>query len=142
MLREQSRLVRVATPELQRGGLNVKSAFNAGAPSVSGVEPSYQDIRTLDLEQGRQLNWEDERQVHRVAILGDDIFKQLFGGRDGIGQPITINGVGYTVVGRSATRIRTATTAVRTTTRCSCRSRRWPRTSRCRTRRRLTPCRT
>jgi putative ABC transport system permease protein len=100
VLREQSRLVRVATPELQRGGLSVKSAFNAGAPSVSGVEPSYQDIRTLDLEQGRQLNWEDERQVHRVAILGDDIFKQLFGGRDGIGQPISINGVGYTVVGK------------------------------------------
>ena len=31
-LREQSRLVRVATPEIQRGGLEVKSAFNAGAP--------------------------------------------------------------------------------------------------------------
>src|SRR3954453_264755 len=27
ILREQSRLVRVATPELQRGGLTVKSAF-------------------------------------------------------------------------------------------------------------------
>ena len=100
VLRVQSRPVRVATPELQPGGVQVKSAFNAGAPSVSGVEPSYQDIRTLDLEQGRQLNWEDERQVHRVAILGDDIFKQLFGGRDGVGQPITINGVGYTVVGK------------------------------------------
>jgi putative ABC transport system permease protein len=100
VLREQSRLVRVATPELQRSGLTVKSAFNAGAPSVSGVEPSYQEIRTLDLERGRQLNWEDERQVHRVAIIGDDIFKQLFGGRDGIGQPVTINGVGYTVVGK------------------------------------------
>jgi putative ABC transport system permease protein len=100
VLREQSRLVRVATPELQRSGLTVKSAFNAGAPSVSGVEPSYQDIRTLDLERGRQLNWEDERQVHRVAIVGDDIFKQLFGGREGIGQPVTINGVGYTVVGK------------------------------------------
>jgi putative ABC transport system permease protein len=100
VLREQSRLVRVATPELQRGGLNVKSAYNAGAPSVSGVEPSYQDIRTLDLESGRQLNWEDEKQVRRVAILGDDIFKQLFGGHDGMGQPVTINGIGYTVVGK------------------------------------------
>ena len=99
-IQEQARLVAVATPELQRGGLKVKSRYNAAAPNVSGVEPSYQDIRTLDLEQGRQLNWEDERQVHRVAILGDDIFKQLFGGRDGIGQPISINGVGYTVVGK------------------------------------------
>src|SRR4029079_15617934 len=100
ILREQSRLVRVATPELQRGGLRVKSAFNAAAPNVHGVEPTYPDIRTLDLEQGRQLNWEDERQVHRVAILGDDLFKQLVKGDDGMGQPITINGVGYTVVGK------------------------------------------
>ena len=61
ILREQSRLVRVATPELQRGGLRVKSAFNAAAPNVHGVEPTYQQIRTLDLESGRQLNWEDER---------------------------------------------------------------------------------
>jgi putative ABC transport system permease protein len=100
VLREQSRLVRVATPEIQRGGMQVKSAFNAGAPSVHGVQPSYLDIRSLDLERGRQLNWEDERQVHRVAILGDDIYKQLFSGRDGVGQPVSINGIGYVVVGK------------------------------------------
>jgi putative ABC transport system permease protein len=100
ILREQCRLVRVATPELQRGGLRVKSAFNAAAPSVHGVEPSYQAIRTLDLELGRQLNWEDERTAHRVAIVGDDIYKQLFSGRSGIGEPITINGIGYVVVGK------------------------------------------
>jgi len=100
ILREQSRLVRVATPELQRGGLRVKSAFNAAAPNVHGVEPTYQQIRTLDLESGRQLNWEDEQQVRRVAIVGDDIYRQLFAGRDGIGQPITINGIGYAIVGK------------------------------------------
>jgi putative ABC transport system permease protein len=95
-----SRMVRVATPELQRGGLRVKSAYNAASPQVSGIEPSYQDIRTLDLELGRQLNWEDERQVHRVAILGDDIAKQLFAGRSPLGQPISLNGIGYTIVGK------------------------------------------
>jgi putative ABC transport system permease protein len=101
LLREQSRLIRVATPEIQRGGMSVKSAFNAGAPSVHGVEPTYQDIRTLDLERGRQLNWDDEHQTTRVAILGDDIYKQLFGGgHDGLGQRITINGISYTVVGK------------------------------------------
>ena len=99
-IEEQSRLVEVATPEIQRGGLRVKSAFNAGSPQVHGVEPDYQRIRTLDLEAGRQLNWEDERQTLRVAILGDDIAKQLFANRDPLGQPITLNGVGYTVVGK------------------------------------------
>jgi putative ABC transport system permease protein len=99
-IQAQSRLTRVATPELQRGGLRVKSAFNAASPQVHGIEPSYQLIRTLDLDAGRQFNWEDERGEHRVAIVGADISKQLFAGRDPLGQPVTLNGLTYTVVGR------------------------------------------
>ena len=99
-IQAQSRLTRVATPELQRGGLRVKSAFNAASPQVHGIEPSYQQIRTIDLETGRQFNWGDERGEHRVAIVGADIAKQLFAGRDPIGQPVMINGLGYTVVGK------------------------------------------
>ena len=99
-IQAQSRLTRVATPELQRGGLRVKSPFNAASPPVHGIEPSYQLIRTIDLETGRHFNWEDERGCHRVAIIGADIAKQLFAERDPIGRQLTINGLGYTVVGK------------------------------------------
>jgi putative ABC transport system permease protein len=99
-IQQQGRLVAVATPELQRGGLSVKSRFNAASPQVHGIEPSYQDIRTLDLEYGRQMNWEDERQVRRVAIIGADMTEQLFGKRRSLGEQITINGIRYTVVGK------------------------------------------
>ena len=81
-IQEQARLVAVATPELQRGGMKVKSRYNAAAPNVHGIEPSYQDIRTLDLEYGRQLNWDDERQVRRVALIGADMTDQLFAKRN------------------------------------------------------------
>jgi putative ABC transport system permease protein len=97
---EQARLVEVATPEIQRGGMRVKSRFNAAAPSVHGIEPSYQLIRTIDLEYGRQFNWEDERHVRRVAIIGADMTEQLFANRHSIGEEITINGIRYTVVGK------------------------------------------
>jgi putative ABC transport system permease protein len=99
-IQEQARLVAVATPELQRSGLSVKSRFNAASPQVHGIEPSYQYIRTLDLEYGRQMNWEDERQVHRVAIIGADMTEQLFGRRRSLGEQITIDGIRYTVVGK------------------------------------------
>ena len=66
----------------QAGRHEIKSAYNAGAPQVHGIEPSYQQIRTIDIEQGRQLNWEDERLVNRVAIVGADLTKQLFAYRD------------------------------------------------------------
>jgi putative ABC transport system permease protein len=97
---EQARLVAVATPELQRGGLRVKSRYNAAAPQVHGIEPSYQDIRTIDLEYGRQFNWEDEREIRRVAIIGADMTDQLFGKRNSFGEEITLNGIRYTVVGK------------------------------------------
>jgi putative ABC transport system permease protein len=99
-IQEQARLVEVATPEIQRGGMKVKSRFNAAAPSVHGIEPSYQDVRTIDLEYGRQLNWDDERQVRRVAIIGADMTEQLFAKRNSLGEEITINGFRYTVVGK------------------------------------------
>ena len=95
-----SRIVAVATPEIQRGGMRVKSQYNAAAPSVHGIEPSYQAIRTIDLEAGRQFNWEDERQTQRVAIVGSDIARQLFAGRNPLGEPITIHGLAYTIVGK------------------------------------------
>jgi putative ABC transport system permease protein len=97
---EQARLVAVATPEIQRGGMSVKSRYNAAVPSVHGIEPSYQDIRTIDLEYGRQFNWEDERQVRRIAIIGADMTQQLFATRNSLGETITINGIRYTVVGK------------------------------------------
>jgi putative ABC transport system permease protein len=98
-IEQQARLVAVATPELQRSGLKVKSRYNAAAPPMHGVEPSYQNIRTLDLARGRQLNWNDERQVRRVALLGADLSDQLFGRRDPLGEELTINGIAYRVVG-------------------------------------------
>ncbi len=99
-IKAQARLVAVATPELQRSGLKVKSRYNAAAPNVHGIEPSYQDIRTLDLEMGRQLNWEDERQVRRVMLVGADLCDQLFGKRNPLGEEVTVNGISYAIVGK------------------------------------------
>jgi len=96
---QQSKLARVASPEIQRSGLRIKSPYNASANMVHGIEPSYQDIRTLDIERGRQLNWDDEKKVLRVAVVGADVVKQLFSDRNPLGQDITLNGLAYTIVG-------------------------------------------
>ena len=77
----QARMVRVVSPEIQRGGVQVKSGYNAASLTVHGIEPQYQDIRTIELEYGRLLNWADEEQARHVAIVGCDMAKQLFGER-------------------------------------------------------------
>jgi putative ABC transport system permease protein len=79
--------------------VKVKSAYNAANVLVSGVEPQYQEIRTIELQNGRPFTWKDEENVARVAIVGFDIAAQLFGKREAVGEPITLNGMAYTVVG-------------------------------------------
>jgi putative ABC transport system permease protein len=99
-LARESRLIAVVSPEIQRGGIYVKSAFNAAALTVHGIEPQYQAIRTIDLERGRPFRETDETNVHRVAIIGADATAQLFGGRDSLGQRVHLNGLPYTVIGK------------------------------------------
>src|SRR3979409_2367283 len=56
----ESSMVAVVSPELTRGAVRVKSAYNAAAAQVTGVEPQYQDSRTIELEYGRNFSWQDE----------------------------------------------------------------------------------
>src|SRR5690606_19957175 len=71
-LARESPLIAVVSPEIQRGGIRAKSEFNAASLTVHGVEPQYQQIRTLDIARGRGLNVADEQGGRRVAILGDE----------------------------------------------------------------------
>jgi putative ABC transport system permease protein len=99
-IERQSRLVRTLSPEINRGGVRVKSPHNAASVTIHGVEPPYQEIRTLDVQDGRPLNWEDEREARRVALIGWEMAKQLFGDRHPVNEVIGIDGVAFTIVGR------------------------------------------
>ena len=96
----ESSMVAVVSPELQSGGVRAKSAYNAATVGISGIEPQYQDIRTIELEYGRNFNWQDEERASRVAIVGFDVAEQLFGKRYILGEVVTFNGISYTVVGK------------------------------------------
>src|SRR6059058_1373832 len=58
-----SSMIAVVSPELQRGGVRVKSSYNAANSQVTGIEPQYQDVRTIELEYGRNFTWTDEENV-------------------------------------------------------------------------------
>jgi putative ABC transport system permease protein len=96
----ESSMVAVVSPEIERNAVKVKSAYNAATARVTGIEPQYQEIRTIELQAGRNFTWKDEEQVSRVAIVGADMADQLFGKRSIINESITLNGVPYTVVGK------------------------------------------
>ena len=95
----ESAMIAVVSPELQRNAV-VKSAYNSASASINGIEPQYQAIRTIELESGRLFSPQDEKQLARVAIIGFDMAEQLFGKRDIVGEPVAINGLPFTVVGK------------------------------------------
>jgi putative ABC transport system permease protein len=99
-LARDSSMIAVVSPELQRGGITAKSAYNSARPQVHGIEPQYQAIRTIDIERGRLFRFTDEEQALRVAIIGADATAQLFGTRDSLGQTVALNGIPYTVIGK------------------------------------------
>ena len=99
-LQTESKLLQYISPELGRGGLKAKSAYNASAVQGSGIWPIYQYMRTIEVDRGRAIADGDCRDARRVVVLGFDLSKQLFADRDPVGAVITINAVPYTVIGR------------------------------------------
>ena len=99
-LRSRSRLLEHVSPELMRWGAQVKSEFNASSLQMSGVWPSFQYMRTIEVDRGRLLNQADCDQARRVALIGFDSSRQLFADRDPTGRQVMIDGIPYTVVGR------------------------------------------
>ena len=98
-LARESNMIAVVSAELQRGGVQVKSRYNAAALQVHGIEPQYQEVRTVDIEKGRGFRFSDQESAHRVAIVGADAAEQLFGTRERIGETIQLRGIQYTVIG-------------------------------------------
>ena len=98
-LARESNMIAVVSAELQRGAIQARSSYNAAALTVHGIEPQYQNIRTIDIEKGRSLRFSDQESALRVAVVGADAATQLFGPRERTGQTLHLNGIPYTVVG-------------------------------------------
>jgi len=88
-----------ALPELEQDSIRVHSNYNNAALTVTGSYPPFAYIRSLDVAEGRFYDWDDLAQERRVAFLGSDAAKQLFPGRDAIGQNLYINEIPYVVIG-------------------------------------------
>jgi putative ABC transport system permease protein len=91
--------VRAAAPVLSRMDIREVSDFGNTNGEVSGVLPKYNEIRYLPLSAGRWLNEDDEAQKRLVAVLGDEMLKNLFPGRPAVGNTILLNGIRFQVIG-------------------------------------------
>ncbi len=86
-------------PELEQEDVRTHSNYNNAAFLVTGSLPPFQDIRSIGVAQGRFYDWDDTREARRVAFLGSDAAKQLFAGRNPVGENVYLNDFPFTVIG-------------------------------------------
>lgn len=82
------------------GGSKVKgNGKEANSPMVVGGNQNYLVCNNWSLKDGRNVGDVDVQHATSVAVVGDDVVKALFEGKDPLGQPLTINGRRVVIVG-------------------------------------------
>jgi len=77
----------------------LRSRYNSATLLVVGSLPPFANERSIDIAEGRFYNDEDQARASRVAFLGSDTKKQLYGGREAIGETLWLEDTPYTVIG-------------------------------------------
>jgi putative ABC transport system permease protein len=95
---QQSPACKYVLPELGNNA-PVRSVYNSGNLLVVGSLPPFTEIRSVEVSEGRFYNEQDNAAGLRVAFLGSDAKKQLFGTRPAFGETIWMADMPYTVIG-------------------------------------------
>lgn len=67
--------------------------------TVQGVDAGFTELRNMDVRMGRSLRPVDIMQHSRVAVVGSEVIRELFGATPPVGRTITLNGTKFLVVG-------------------------------------------
>jgi putative ABC transport system permease protein len=87
------------SPEIQND-TQIKAGSENTNTKVFGVWSSWIDIRNYEMQYGRMFTTDENKKRAKVAVLGNDVYMQLFPqGGDPTGTMIRVNGVGVNVIG-------------------------------------------
>ncbi len=75
---------------------NDKTASNVG---IGAVSSEYYDIEALQIEEGRFFNKAEDVSGSPVIVLGHDVYENLFGSRNALGEQVRLYGRKFTVIG-------------------------------------------
>jgi putative ABC transport system permease protein len=86
-------------PSISQNEVTVKAGTTSTTATVEGTNEDYPDVRNFKLVQGRFITPDDVDKRKRVAVIGQDIYDELYGTGNALGESITINGQRYTIIG-------------------------------------------
>lgn len=90
-------VVAVAPTSSTSGSL--QSSSTTWTSTVVGTVPDWQTVRARTLGSGRFFTQSEVDSSANVAVLGSDTASELFDSRSAVGQPVSINGQSFTVIG-------------------------------------------
>jgi len=82
-----------------RGTLTVSYGRESGSFDVRCVHPDHQHLERTLIVRGRYLNEPDIVEHRKVAVVGVNVQRDLFKGKDPLGEHLEINGIAFKVVG-------------------------------------------
>ncbi len=85
------------------GSVNGRAQITFGnknwSTTINGVSTAYARMRSAQPSYGRFFNEEDNRNRARVAVIGTTLVRELFDGKNPIGEMIKVNRINFTVIG-------------------------------------------
>jgi putative ABC transport system permease protein len=72
---------------------------NSYLTNIKGCNSSYPEVENGEVAEGRFFTSQEEKDLSRVAVLGSDVKKEVFGASRAVGQNIRIQGKMFQVVG-------------------------------------------
>ncbi len=67
--------------------------------TITGVGEDYDTLSSLELQDGRFIQYTDIAQRKKVCVIGTYVAQELYGSWNVVGQDIKVNGQSYTIVG-------------------------------------------
>ena len=98
-IRDAVPLAAAISPEVMVHGATVVRGYRTQSIAIRAVYPVYGRIRNETMATGRWLGPEDEAEKRRVAVMGAEAARKMFGEIPPEGEDITINGLHFTVLG-------------------------------------------
>lgn len=100
MLAREVQEIDQISPEFITRSARVRRGVKAATPAVTGILPVYGVMRNIIPDAGgRFINDRDVAERRRVAVLGDELAKLLFGDEPCVGQQVFLGDTPFTVVG-------------------------------------------
>ncbi|HJQ26874.1 MAG TPA: ABC transporter permease [Blastocatellia bacterium] len=96
--------IKMVSPEYVQGQ-QVTYGNRSTSATVRGVAPEYGVMRAEIPEAGRFINAEDVDKRRRVAFLGHEVARKLFGNTPAVGETVRVGGLSFEIVGVLADKV-------------------------------------